>query len=56
MEYNMQWFLERVGKKIYRQPLMDIEKGEVAIQVLSKAHAKHLFNNHHQLGFKYYDK
>ena len=62
---TLKWFINRIGKRIYRKPLKcsckDCQKTYVdiwngATEVSYDFHANYLFMCHNSLGIKYYDK
>ena len=57
-QHSEKWFLDRVGKRLYRKKLRCSCSGcqRTHVDVLSDEHARTICLNHNELGIKYYDK
>lgn len=63
IRHDLQWFIDRIGKRIYRKPLncscKGCQKNYVDISKLGitgQTHAHYLYDCQNELGIKYYDK
>jgi len=57
-QHTKKWFLNRIGKTIYRKPLSCSCKGcqKTDVQITNKQHAIYIYDCHNEMGIKYYDK
>ena len=72
MKHRLQWFIDRIGKRIYRKPIMscdcnvcqkdyvDIWDGKPTnskqVECRRGFHARYLYLCQNELGIEYYDK
>lgn len=61
MTHDLQWFIDRIGKRVYRDEIACIchECKMVEIQgviILDRFHANYLYDIQNEMGIKYYEK
>lgn len=57
-QHSIEWFLNRIGKRIYRNKL-DCPCSECQreyVDITDKQHAIYIYDNHNEMGIKYFDK
>lgn len=58
MTHDLQWFIDRIGKKVYRDTLTcecDTCKSD-SVFIMDRFHANYLYDIQNEMGINYYEK